>query len=45
MPWWTCSILDTGTQAMAITDKGSDSRATLNTISGIRPAIWVDFVE
>ncbi len=43
--WWTATIDSEGTRALGITNQGNNARAYLYSVYGVRPAIWVDFVE
>ena len=43
--WWTATIDEEGTRALTLTSQGNNARTYLNSICGVRPAIWVDFVE
>lgn len=45
MTWWTSSINQTGTESVVISNSGVVSKAALSGVLGVRPAIWVDFVE
>ena len=43
--WWTSTLDETTTKVNVISNKGAKATSGLNYSSGVRPAIWVDFVE